>query len=222
MRRTIIAIVSAIVLTQPASALAYRLPQVTNAVSTCGPTEAVSPSATTFQDGMLHAVYCIKSTDAVIPIRWAHHLWVDGGLTAYTLTGVICQFDAVNSQVACNGVVPDPAAAIFRDGNLHAIQISFNDGTESARGMAAAFTTAAAYSGPAQGCVYIPPGGGALSIRPVGQTMQGYNAIGPSGTDTGQGKRIYDLRRWGWLTDWSFDATNQKVVLFVSCAGREQ
>lgn len=60
-------------------------------------------------------------------------------------------------------------------------------------------------------CTYAAPGSTTTEPRPIGQMMQGFNAIGPSGVVNNQADRIRQLKAWGWEIT---------LAQFVSNAGR--
>jgi len=79
---------------------------------------------------------------------------------------------------------------------------------------------------PSKPCTYIAPGSTVTEQRPIGQPLQGFNPIGPSGTTGNQAERLTLLETWGWtpLVNQFVDGSVRpdkldRLFLLLKCAG---
>ncbi len=80
---------------------------------------------------------------------------------------------------------------------------------------------------PSQPCDYqAPAAGSVMEKRPIGQRIQGFNPIGPSGTTGNQAARLTQLEAWGWVADMHDFADGSvrpdkidRLFLIVRCVG---
>lgn len=110
---------------------------------------------------------------------------------------------------------------------LHTLSVTSIDGQgrESVRSVLPYYES----NGPAQilgPCTYMAPGSTVMEQRPIGQKMQGFNPIGPSGIANNQADRIRQLEAWGWRVSLSqFVEGNlrpdkiDRLFLIVECKG---
>ena len=88
---------------------------------------------------------------------------------------------------------------------LHSVSVTAIDGqgNQSVRSYTHYYETARAASAPPGPCQYQPPVTAQnptppMETRPIGQRMQGFNPIGPSGIVNNQADRLRQLQAWGW------------------------
>jgi hypothetical protein len=159
---------------------------------------------------------------------WTHQLFIDNG-SAIVGTNVTCA--AVTGGLACRGIIPEPGVNALRPAGLHTIAVSTKFPPVSGVAMESPRSGSFQVSS-SPGCSYAAPSAGpnptTLETRPIGETMQGFNPIGASGTNSGQGARIALLESWGWRVQWQFvdgsvraDRTD-RIFLIAKCIGVPQ
>lgn len=138
---------------------------------------------------------------------------------------------SIRFRVACAGLAPvfgmPTAAAMFTAGPAAVIVIPNDEFPPPPNPCAGSAPSPPVPPVMVRPCDYAVPGSIVMETRPVGQTIQGFNPIGPSGTVNNQGDRIRQLLIWGWsllvppqFVDGSIrpDKTD-RLFLIVQCRG---